>query len=253
MHLSVMKRRLSMPALWRRQVGRQLKARRHMGGRGFAVVRFVPAATGSSKLVDIQRLAVCVLQDEFEPGNYPQIRFAAYRLAPVPWGITIGGREQVILDRDLASPPRGRAYGRRFTAHDRRWLPLALRLDKCLARHARHPHAPTATQLRFPRFWVALRTAKVTCDGPEFAKLCDDFGISAEVAQLTCARRHHGQILFPIEFAGHLWREFTTIYADLQYFFLRQVIRVDGSEQLANYVGACRYDLLSSPHWWRHN
>ena len=196
-------------------------------------------------------MAVCILQDEFEPGNYPQTRFTAYRLAPVPWGITIGGPEQVILDRDLASPPRGRSYGRRFAAHDRRWLPLALQMDKCLARHARHPHAPTATQLRFPRFWVALSTSKVTCDGPEFQTMLSDFGISAEVARLTCARRHDGKTLYPLPFVSHLWRDFTAVFAVLEHFFLRQAIRLDGSEQLANYVGACRYDLLSSPHPWR--
>ncbi len=105
MHLSTTRIRLSLPDLWRRQVGCQLKDRRRLGGRGFAVVQFVPPAKCRSKLVDIRQLAIVVLQDEFGPGNYPWIRFAAYRLAPVPWGLAIGGREQVILDKDLASAP----------------------------------------------------------------------------------------------------------------------------------------------------
>ena len=237
MRLSITRKRLSVAGIWHRQVGRELKVRRCFGGREFAAVQFVPLANASGTLIDVRKLAVCILQDEFGPRSYPKIRFAVYRLAPPPWGVTIGSSEQVVLDKDLASPPRGRASGRHFAAHDNRWLPLALRLDRCLSRHARHPHAPRTAGLRFPQFWASLRTPNVTCDGPEFAQLCDDFRLSDEVAQLTCARRHRSQVLYPVEFVSHLWREFNAIYADLQHFFLRQVIRLDGANQLSGFDG----------------
>jgi hypothetical protein len=199
-------------------------------------------------LIDIRRLTVCILHDEFEQSGPPGIRFAAYRLGQIPWGVTLGGPGQILMDKDLALAPRRRAYGRRFARSDRRWLPLALRMDRWLERHERHPYFPRSTELRVPKFWADLKTNHITGDGPEFARWCRDFGLPENMALFTCGRRYCGQILYPLEFVSHAWRQICTVYADVANLFQRQVVRLDGSNQLAGFQGACQYDLLNSPH-----
>jgi len=161
-----------MSAVWRQQVGSQLSHRRRRGPRNLAVVTYVVRGNATNKLIDIRRLTVCVLHDEFDQAGAPSIRFAAYRLGQIALGITVGGPDQILLDKDLALAPRRRAYGRRFARCDRRWLPLALRMDRWLERHARHPCCPRSAELQLPEFWVALKTSQVTGEGPEFARLC---------------------------------------------------------------------------------
>jgi hypothetical protein len=212
-------------------------------------VTYVPRGKSKNNLIDIRRLTVCILQDEFDHSEAPRIRFAAYRLVQVPWGVNVGGRDQINLEKDLALAPRRRAYGCRFGRNDQRWIPLALTMDRCLERHARHPYMPRTTELRLPKFWAAIKTTYLTGDGPEFAKLCEDFQLPPEVALLTCARRYRGHILYPLEFVSHAWRQFSTVFADVSHLFQRQVIRLDGSAQLAGFHGACQYDLLNPPHW----
>jgi len=238
----------SVSAIWRQQVGNHLRRRRHHGPRNLAVVTYLVRGHATNKLIDIRRLTVCVLHDEFDQAGAPTIRFAAYRLSQIALGITVGGPDQILLDKDLALAPRRRAYGRRFARCDQRWLPLALRMDRWLQRHARHPFCPRSAVLRLPKFWVALQTNHVTGDGPEFARWCQDFGWPAEEALRISGRRYRGQVLYPLEFVSHAWRQFRKVYADVANFFQRQVVRLDGSDQLAGFQGACQYDLLNSPH-----
>jgi len=240
-----------MSAVWRQQVGSHLRRRRHRGPRNLAVVTYVVRGNATNKLIDIRRLTVCVLHDEFDQAGAPSIRFAAYRLDQIALGITVGGPDQILLDKDLALAPRRRAYGRRFARWDQRWLPLALRMDQWLERHARHPYFPRSTELRLPKFWVSLTTTHITGDGPEFARFCQDFGLPAEVALITCGRRYRGQVLYPLEFVSHAWRQICTVYADLKHLFQRQVVQLDGPSRLAGFQGACQYDLLNSPFWRR--
>jgi hypothetical protein len=244
MRLSILKKKSSALSVWRQQIGCQLKIRRCRGPRPLAMVGFVVRRSTYTKLVDIRRISVCVLHDQFEEGTHPRIRFAVYRLGRLPWGVEVGGDSRVVLDKDLVQTPRLRAYGRRFEANGG-WLSTALRMDRCLERHAKHLHAPKQSQLRLPRFWAALNTTAVRGDGPEFTTLCRDFGLPADVALMTCARRHQGRILYPLEFVSHEWRRFIGVYADLEHFFLRQVIRLENAGQLSGFTGACQYDLLA--------
>jgi hypothetical protein len=214
-------------------------------------VTYVLRGNATNKLIDIRRLTVCILHDEFDQAGAPSIRFAAYRLGQIALGITVGGPDQILLDKDLALVPRHRAYDHRFARWDQRWLPLALRMDQWLERHARHPYFPRSTELRLPKFWVALKSSQVTGDGPEFARLCRDFRLPAEVALQTSGRHYRGQLLYPLEFVSRAWRQFHTVYADLTHLYQRQVISLDDLGRLAGFQGACQYDLLNSPFWRR--
>jgi hypothetical protein len=251
MRLSALNKKSAPVAAWRRQIGRQLKARRHQGPRPFAAVSLIARSTSCSKLINIRQLAICVLHDVFEEGGYPRIRFAAYRIGLTPFGISIGGQARIILDKDLALGPKARAFGRRFATHDGRWLPIALRMDRCVSRHARHPYAPRQSELRLPSFWASLTTSDVHADGPELDEICRTYGLPADVALLTCARRHKGQVLFPVEFVSGMWRQFKAIFADLKSFIPRQVIRLEQPERLCGFNRAAEFDLLNSPHQWR--
>jgi len=233
-------------SLWRRQVGRRLEQRRKAGPRNLAAISYIVRGNGNRQLVDVRRITVCILHDLFDQFQTPQIRFAAYRLQQIHWGIALGGPDQIVLDKDLSLAPRRRAYGRRFSRGDHRWLPLALRMDKCLDRHARHPFCPRPTELRLPKYWAALNTDRVTGNGPEFTTLCGNFGLPANMALLNCRRRYRGQVLYPLEFVSHAWRQFRFVYADIRHFFRRQVIRLDEPGQLSGHLGACSYDLMTS-------
>jgi hypothetical protein len=237
-------------AFWRRQIGQQLKILRRLGPRGLAVVWFDVCGRMNNKFFDFGRLRVCVLHDAFSPYCHPQIRFAVYRIGQVPWGISIGGREQLMFETDLCLPPRHRGYGRRFSFNDRRWLPLALKMERCLTRHSRHPHAPRATELRLPKFWAALSSCVVTGDGPEFAEIAQRFRLPSEVALVCSARRHRGEVFHRMEFVSNRWEEFRAIYCDFRGFFQRQVL-VAGREQLVGFECATQFDLLGSMREWR--
>jgi hypothetical protein len=250
MHLLHHNKKSPALGVWRWQIGQQLRIRRCLGPRGLAVVWFDICGKTSNTFFDSRRLRICILHDLFSHYCQPQIRFAVYRAGQVPWGISLGGREQLVFETDLCLPPRRRGYGRRFSFNDQRWLPLALKMERCLTRHSRHPHAPRANELRLPKFWTAINTREATGDGPEFAELVRRFRLPSEVALACSARRHRGEVFHRMEFVSNRWEEFRAIYCDFKGFFRRQVL-VTGQEQLVGFEGAAQFDLLGSVREWR--
>ena len=232
---------------WQQQVASQWRRRSAAGPRPLAALSYLAFGPIREGLIDVRRLIWVALHDQHQVRAPHAIRVAGYSTSLTAWGVQVGGPDQCRFEKDLALPTGN--HGRRFQAGEAASLTLALDLDRTLSRHAERAYFPRRQQWRWPRFWGAFSPSvaqQLAGSGPEFAAISQGDRSPAESLAVH-QRLQRDQILYPLEYVSHAWRDVRAIYADLTTVPKRQVIDlVDPERQLIGFHEALAFDCWHS-------
>lgn len=193
-------------------------------------------------LIDLTRLLIVVVHDEWHEKNGLVTCCRAYAAGPVPGGAKIGGAEHCRLDKYLTLPPKRNARGRKFDLTQPELLRLCLDLDRYLERRVQFPHAPRRRQPLIPKLWAGFTVdvaADVRCSGPEFE--------AAGQPRISPRQAASGLILFPLEYVSHESVRFAAILADVSSIPKRQRVALGHrAANLVGFQGAVEFDFNHS-------
>jgi hypothetical protein len=240
---------------WRRQILAYRDPQSIVARAGFVAASFIGCGNESSAFVEIERVSVVLLFEEFSadharPERVP-LRLVGYRASRVPHGVQWGGEDNSQLFKDLTLAPQFGARGQRIDRRKLELLSLARKLNCRLNRAARHPAAPWSG-LRLPPMWAGFRqneAGNLVGNGPEFEELRRHHGVSATALFQGATRHVFGLILYPLDWVSGQLKHVTGIFAELRPSLQRQTCRmVRLPVGLIGYQGASAFDFYSSRH-----
>jgi hypothetical protein len=163
----------------------------------------------------------------------------------IPWGVRFGGPGQCRFLSDLRLQPVPQAQGYRLDLADTELLSLGLKLARELDRHARYHQRRIREQIRLPKLWAGFRAqdaANLTGDGPELADYARRTGRSPHDLMHRLQRSHLGLVLYPLAWVSHHWQKAVAVFADLERFPTRQVVRMlHRPDDLEGYQAAAEF------------
>ena len=233
---------------WRHRLGG--RRHRHAKPRPLAALGHLVNGPVIEGLVEIDKLTMVILYDEpIRPGHCA-LRLAGYSSTCIPWGVRLGGPENCKFFKNLSLQPVLGARGYRLDLASTELLTLGLRLERELDRHVRHRQRQVRKQLRLPKLWAGFRpadAASITGDGPELAAYTRRTGRPPERLLEHLRRDHFGLALYPLAWVSHRWQQAVAVFADLERFPRRQVLRLQHlPDGLVGYQGAAEFNFFDS-------
>lgn len=233
---------------WRRQFS--MVSRRGRPPRECAALTFLFNTPRRNGLVEFHQLTAVIVYDR-QNGLQSEVVMRSYSGEQVQDGVAWGGSCRCQLERHLNRPPRRDAWGLRFDVGERDLLEASLSMDWRMEIHRRRPNAPRGNQLRLPPMWLGFPLSlegRLFGKGPEFAAAVEAAEGSEDLLISQTGRIHAGQLLLPLDWIGHHWRQSIAAYADFSAFPRRQIFNLaDPAEGLTGYQGASTFDFYRSP------
>lgn len=233
---------------WRRQFA--AVPRRAFPPRECAALTFLFNTAGQNRLIELHQLTAVVVYDRRMEGQ-TEVIMCSYRAEQISEGVSWGGSGGCQLERHLSLAPRRNSWGLRFDLAERDLLEASLSMDWRMEVHRRRPNAPRGKQLRLPPLWLGFPLSlegRLFGKGPEFAAAAEAAEGSEESLINQTGRLHAGQLLLPLDWTGHHWRQSISVFADFGAFPRRQIFSLaDPAEGLVGYRGASSFDFYRSP------
>lgn len=233
---------------WRRQFS--IVPRRGRPPRECAALTFLFSTPTRCGLIELHELTAVVVYDR-QHDLQSEVVMRSYGAEQVQEGVAWGEPSRCQLERHLNRPPRRDSWGVRFDIGERDLLEASLSMDWRMEVHRRRPNAPRGSQLRLPPMWLGFPLAldgKLSGKGPELAAAAISTGTSEESLIKQTGRVHGGQLLLPLDWTGHHWRQSISVFADFSKFPRRQIFSLaDPAEGLVGYQGASSFDFYRSP------
>jgi hypothetical protein len=222
--------------LWHRRIGCNWRWRETRGPRPFAGLSYlVSGPVPADHLVELRRLTVVAVHDEFNADHRLSIRVRLYTNSITCDGVNWGGAAACQADKDLGLRPHNGARGRRFTFRHAELLALSTHLDQLMQLCSKYPFFPRRRAPQLPPVWAPVSRAvasHLSVAAPALARL---------------GREKDGTILLPLESVLCCQEPVQHYYADLSRFPKRQVFAIEQPAfDLAGSVGPISFDFYSS-------
>ena len=219
------------------------------GTNSAGVLSYITRGSPTDRFVEIERLIWLVLHQDCRR-EMLELRFAGYTGAPVPWGVSWGGAERMLFEKNLDLRFRFGARGCRLDLRQGNIARQARRMKHIFRLHSNSEEISITQRIQLPSLWAAFEKTvaeTITGDGPEFSGMCHITGQSSSELLASSKLSLGSYIAFPLDWVSHVWEQIAQIYADLRGFPHFQVVPFEESgTSLAGYRGACEFDFYQS-------
>ncbi|MBL9165991.1 MAG: hypothetical protein JNL18_24935 [Planctomycetaceae bacterium] len=178
--------------------------------------------------VEMSRLAIVVVQDEYFDGGRTAVRVVGYRPEVIANGeIQWFSSTNTLFRKDLMLRPQPFARGMRIDLRSAQLLALAMRLDHRIEQAKSHPQRLRQATMKMPAVWAGFHRSVadgvIGC-GPEFEALCAKFGMNPQAMLAKFRREHDGLVLFPLRWVNDDLGRATAMFAEVAQFPTRQAV-----------------------------
>lgn len=212
---------------WCKQMGVRAASRVPRPLRSAAAVGWMLDCPRTCDFVEMARLAIVVVRDEYFHGGRTAVRVVGYRPAVADGEIQWFSSTNTLFRKDLLLCPQPFARGMRIDMRSAQLLALALRLDHRIEQAKSHPQRLRQATLKMPAVWAGFHRAvadSVIGSGQEFESLCGKFGMDRQAMLAKFRREHDGLVLFPFQWVNDDLGRATALFAKVAGFPTRQAV-----------------------------
>jgi hypothetical protein len=220
--------------------------------RSLAAFHFVDRSQLDAPYIETHRLFVWVMYTDniwsrrASHHGDGTMRLCGYRVSRDLHGVHWGGIPNSEVFKDVGLMPSRGARGERIDSRKIDIFCRALELHDQMILADLRPDT-VRCQLRLPKLWAAFRAEPARHlhgEGPEFEMACRQSCLSGEELLHASCISFEGLKLFPLDWFSSELQAATTIFAEMEGFEMRQVVRLQTpSKDLCGYAGASSFDF----------